>query len=92
MIRKERNTMDHSTTVLIADSAEGFCTELTAHLQRAGGFQILGTANDGETAIRTILDKKPDILVLDLMLSKQDGISVLKAISSMDRKPATLAT
>ena len=37
--------MDHSTTVLIADSAEGFCTELTAHLQRAGGFQILGTAN-----------------------------------------------
>ena len=39
-----------------------------------------------------VMDKKPDILVLDLMLSKQDGISVLKAIDRMERKPATLAT
>lgn len=32
------------------------------------------------------------MLVLDLMLAKQDGLSVLKAISGMDRKPVTLAT
>ena len=32
------------------------------------------------------------LLVLDLMLSKQDGISVLKAISSLERRPITLAT
>lgn len=32
------------------------------------------------------------MLVLDLMLSKQDGISVLKAVSNLDRKPVTLAT
>ena len=84
--------MDHSTTVFIADSAEEFCTGLTGALQRAGGFQVLGTAGDGEQAIRGILEKKPDILVLDLMLSKQDGISVLKAIAGMDRRPVTLAT
>ena len=46
----------------------------------------------GEQAIRLIGDRKPDVLVLDLMLSKQDGISVLKAISGMERRPATLAT
>ena len=84
--------MDHTTTILIADSAEDFCIQLSAALQRAGGFQILGTATDGEQVIRQTLEKKPDILVLDLMLSKQDGISVLKAISNMDRKPVTLAT
>ena len=39
-----------------------------------------------------ILEKQPQILVLDLMLSKKDGLSVLKAISTMDRKPAVLAT
>ena len=61
-------------------------------MQRAGGFQILGIAGDGEQAIRFVTDRKPDILVLDLMLPKQDGISVLKAISSMERKPAVLAT
>ena len=84
--------MEHCTTVFIADSAEEFCAGLTAALQRAGGFAILGTANDGESAIRAILDKKPDVLVLDLMLRKQDGISVLKAIAGMDRRPVTLAT
>ena len=84
--------MEHVTTVFIADSAEEFCTGLTAALQRSGGFQVVGTANDGEQAIRMITDRKPEVLVLDLMLSKQDGISVLKAIANMDRRPVTLAT
>ena len=84
--------MDHQTTVLIADSSEEFCTALAAALQRADGFQVVGTAGDGEQAIRLINERKPQVLVLDLMLSKQDGISVLKAISNLDRKPVTLAT
>ena len=84
--------MDHITTVLIADNSEEFCSSLSAALQRSGGFQILGTASDGEQAIRMAMDKKPDILVLDLMLSKQDGISVLRALERMERKPVTLAT
>ena len=84
--------MEHATTVFIADSAEDFCTGLVAARQRSDGFQVVGTANDGEQAIRQILDRKPDVLVLDLMLSKQDGISVLKAISGMERRPVTLAT
>ena len=84
--------MEHATSIFIADSAEDFCTGLTAALQRAGGFQVIGTAADGEQAIRQITEKKPQILILDLMLAKQDGLSVLKAIERMDRKPITLAT
>ena len=84
--------MEHATTVFIADSSEEFCTALTGALQRAEGFQVIGTACDGEQAIRVIAQSKPEVLVLDLMLSKQDGISVLKAISGMERRPVTLAT
>ncbi len=84
--------MDNHTTVIIADNTEEFCNSLTAALKRADGFQVLGTANDGEQAIRMVTERKPDVLVLDLMLAKQDGLSVLKAISSMERKPVTLAT
>ena len=84
--------MDNRTTVLIADSAEEFCSALSAALARADGFQILGTAGDGEQAIRMVRELKPDILILDLMLAKQDGISVLKAVSGMDKRPVTLAT
>ena len=84
--------MEQVTSVFIADSAEDFCLGLSAALQRADGFQVVGTASDGEQAIRMIAEKKPDVLVLDLMLCKQDGIAVLKAMANMERKPVTLAT
>ena len=84
--------MEQTMTVLIADSGEDFCAALSAALQRTDGFQVIGTACDGEQAIRLVRERKPDILVLDLMLSKQDGISVLKAVNTLDRRPITLAT
>ena len=84
--------MEHATTVFIADSAEDFCAGLSTALQRADGFHVVGTANDGEQAIRLIEERKPDILILDLMLAKKDGISVLKSIAGMERRPITLAT
>ena len=84
--------MEHYTTVLIADNSDEFCTGLADALQRTEGFQVVGTANDGEQALRLVTERTPDVLVLDLMLSKKDGISILKAISGMERKPITLAT
>ena len=84
--------MEHCTTVLIADNSEEFCSSLTELLRRTEGFQVVGTANDGEQAIRMVSERKPDIMVLDLMLSKKDGISVLKSVSAMKPRPITLAT
>ena len=51
--------MEQVTSVFIADSAEDFCLGLSAALQRSEGFQVVGTANDGEQAIRLIAEKKP---------------------------------
>ena len=84
--------MDNQTTVFIADSSEDFCTALAGALKDRPGFRVIGMAGDGEQAIRMVQQLKPQILVLDLMLSKQDGISVLKALSSTDSRPVTLAT
>ena len=84
--------MDHLKTVFIADSTEDFCASLCGALKQATGFQVVGTAADGEQAIAKIQQLKPDVLVLDLMLAKKDGISVLKAIAGMDKPPITLAT
>ncbi len=84
--------MENHTTVVIADNTEEFCAGLCAALQRASGFHVLGTALDGEQAIRMVTERKPDVLVLDLMLAKQDGFSVLKALSNLDKRPVVLAT
>ncbi len=84
--------MDHRTSVIIADNSEDFCSYLTAALEKAEAFQVVGTANEGEQAVLLVSQRKPDILVLDLMLAKKDGISVLKALSSMEHRPVVLAT
>ena len=84
--------MEQTMTVLIADSSEEFCAQLTAALQRLGGFQVVGTALDGEQAVRMTKQLQPKVLVLDLMLSKQDGLAVLKALAANEQKPITVAT
>ena len=84
--------MDKRTSVLIADNSEEFCTTLSAALQRTDRFTVAGVANDGEQASLMLEERRPDILVLDLMLSKKDGLSLLKSISGWERRPAVVAT
>ena len=84
--------MDNHTSVIIADNSEEFCSTLTAALHQTDRFRVLDSASDGERAIALVSERKPDILVLDLMLAKKDGISVLKALANLDRKPTVLAT
>ena len=84
--------MDNHTSVIIADNSEEFCSSLTAALHQTDRFRVLDTVNDGERAIALVSERKPDILVLDMMLAKKDGISVLKSIGALERKPTVLAT
>ena len=84
--------MDKRTTVLIADNSEEFCASLSSALQQGDGFQVVATVSDGEQAVRQVLERKPQVLVLDLMLAKKDGLGVLKALSGMEHRPITLAT
>ena len=84
--------MGKQTTVMIADNSEEFCKNLTAAITRAKDFIVSGVASDGEKAIRMITEQQPDMLILDLMLPKRDGLAVLKAISNLSHKPTVLAT
>ena len=52
----------------------------------------MGTACDGEQASLLLEERKPDILVLDLMLAKKDGLSILKSMAAWERRPAVVAT
>ena len=84
--------MEKRTSVLIADSSEEFAGALRTELQRSDRFTVCGAACDGEQALHLLEERKPDILVLDLMLSKKDGLSILKTLASTDRRPAVIAT
>lgn len=82
--------MSHQVRILIADGNEEFCEHLKNALERTPGFEIVGIANDGTQAVELLQTLQPNVLVLDLMLSKLDGISVLKAANALEGRPVSL--
>lgn len=55
------------------------------------GFQV-ETAYDGEEALKLARDKSIDIIILDLMLPKVDGLSVCQKIREFSRVPIIMLT
>ena len=79
--------------ILIADdnpdNLEIFRTRLAVH-----GYEIL-TATDGEEALAVARDKQPDLILLDVMMPKMDGIDVcrrLKLDASLPFMPIIMLT
>lgn len=82
--------METRMKVLIADSSEEFCENLAKVLCKNDRFEIAGIANDGAAATSMLKERRPDVLVMDMMLQKVDGMSLLKYASGMERKPCIL--
>ena len=69
---------ENKKTILIVDDEKTIVDMLVYNLQKEG-YETL-EANDGEEAVNVALDKKPDLVLLDIMLPKMDGLAVCKRI------------
>ncbi len=67
-------------TILIVDDEQSIIDILVYNLKKEGYNTI--EANDGVTAVETALEKKPDLILLDIMLPKMDGLTACKKIKS----------
>ena len=82
--------MENRVKILIADGNEEFCGHLKRALEQSGGYEVVGIAGDGEQALALLSAQEPDVLVLDLLLAKIDGVSILKQAHNMDKAPVAL--
>lgn len=69
--------------VLIAKEYPTYCRELADYLGEMSIFEIMPFAHDGYTVIQRIAIQKPDVLLLDAVLPKLDGVGVLKKLNAM---------
>ena len=72
------NTINGKKTILIVDDEKPIVDILVYNLQKEG-YNTL-EANDGETGVQLALEKKPDLILLDIMLPKMDGLAVCKKV------------
>ena len=73
--------MNEKTKVLIADDNYDFGITLKNYLKNDEQIEIVGIAMDGEDAYAQIISKKPDIVLLDVIMPHLDGIGVLEQVS-----------
>jgi len=66
--------------VFIADDSEVVVERLADLLQEIPGVQLVGRANDGSQAIRSIVEMNPDAVILDLQMPGSSGLEVLRAV------------
>ena len=64
--------------VLVVEDDE-FLLELYSTKLLMDGFQVF-SASDGERGLRFAKEKKPDLILLDIILPKMDGLDVLREI------------
>jgi DNA-binding NarL/FixJ family response regulator len=66
--------------VLIVDDSKIVCDGLQQMLINIADVEIVGQANNGQDAIASISESKPDVVILDIRLPGLSGIDVLKDI------------
>jgi two-component system response regulator (stage 0 sporulation protein A) len=82
--------MENRMNVVLADANEEFAQQVAQTLRSSGHYEIVGIALDGAQALELVRQFSPDLLVLDMMLGKRDGLAVLQTLSEMDAPPRSL--
>lgn len=77
-------------TILIVDDEKPIVDILVYNLQKEGYNTI--EANDGVSAVEIALSQKPDLILLDIMLPKMDGLTVCKKIRTTLNVPILMLT
>lgn len=68
--------------VLIVEDNESICIHLSNKISSTKEVQAIHIVNDGNEVVSKIKEFKPDIIVLDLKLPGEDGISILNKIQN----------
>lgn len=86
----EQELENDAKTILIVDDEQPIVDILVYNLQKEGYKTI--EASDGITAVELATEKRPDLILLDIMLPRLDGLSVCKRIKNSFNVPIIMLT
>src|SRR5438874_5345520 len=82
--------MADAATILLVDDEESVQKLLTYPLER-DGYRVV-PARDGEDALERFSEQHVDLVVLDIMLPRLDGLEVCKRLRASSRVPIIMLT
>lgn len=60
---------------------------LSETLEQAEGIEVVGAASDGKQALQMTQEFAPDLLITELILPEIDGLTVVRRLQSMEKRP-----
>ncbi|MBC6469185.1 response regulator [Actinomadura alba] len=82
---------DSARRVVIAEDEALIRLDLKEMLEEEG-YEVVGEAGDGETAVKLATDLKPDLVILDVKMPVLDGISAAERIAADRIAPVVILT
>ena len=76
--------------VLIADSDPDFQRTMTQALSREGDMEAAGVSSDGLETLSLIQTARPDVVLLDLIQQRLDGLGILRRLAGREDAPPVL--
>jgi DNA-binding NarL/FixJ family response regulator len=74
------STPDRPVTVVLVDDHPVVRSGLRALIESFGGFAVVGEAADGDSAVREVQLHRPDVVVMDVMMPRVDGVEATRRI------------
>lgn len=78
--------------VVIVDDEPLARERLRRLLSEFPGYEIVGEAGDGETALEVVDNEEPDLVLLDIRMGGVDGLQVARQLAEYDPPPAIIFT
>ena len=69
--------------VMVVDDHPIMRNGLRDTLEASGRFEVVGQAEDGEEAVRTVEELKPEVIVMDVIMPNKDGIDACREIMEL---------
>lgn len=85
------NCQEMAKTLLIVDDHRTF-REAARRVLAAAGFEVIGEAADGESALEAVRALRPDVVLLDVQLPGIDGFEVAARLNANGDVPAIVMT
>jgi two-component system, LytTR family, response regulator AlgR len=78
--------------IVIVDDEPLARERLRRLVQEFPGYEVIGEAGDGESALALIKDKQPDVVLLDIRMPGMDGLQVARLLGEEKTPPAIVFT
>lgn len=81
--------MENKIRIVVADNDAELARLLEAQIvkEKEYDLDIVGTATSGQAALKLVGERKPDVLLMDLMLSGMDGLEVMRRLKEAGNAP-----